>query len=408
MSLNRALLEKRARTPPITMPASPDARLTAARSFLHILFRKAQDITYWADSRILKDFQFATEVDRTRTEGRGCPTPAHVVQFILTTIAGLDAETILRYMNGDLAALGIPNVDLVFEGNIEETPLDEHHGAQHDAGTAKPQPKRVVLRSLYLFKSLLELKTMTQDRDFTTPLSTQELRKLEKLAHGIIARSPHVLYHGHPVLMIVLTILPPSRCVQYLADAGISVSPSWYNDMVEDMLTAFVYRGLMPSMRLAYRTFVDVAGMLQGSKQEDITLSHGLKMVLEGQNTWDIIVDEKEPARKRRQTCLPQGTAVAGIRSSEVVLDDEAVAFAYNAGLEEKDVRISVEVEKMNHLSHTSEDRAGRKSEHGSILYDAATNVSDESLDSEFVLDNLEDTEGESDFEDDEQADESD
>jgi hypothetical protein len=141
---------------------------------------------------------------------------------------------------------------VVFEGCIKETRLDLDY-IPYSYAQSEPIATRLDCPKLPATSMLLELPCL-KNIAIDELLAHARAEEMQEICLNIIRHSPQVLYHGNPVLILVLIVLSRSMLVEWLDYNYIDLpSPTWYEDMVEDVLNAFVYRECIPTFEMASR-----------------------------------------------------------------------------------------------------------------------------------------------------------
>jgi hypothetical protein len=220
---------------------------------------------------------------------------------------------------------------VVFEGCIKETRLDldyiPYSYAHSEPVTVELDRSQLPTTSILL--ELLYLKNVAID-DLLAHARSGEMPKIRL---NIIRHSPQVLYHGNPVRMLLLIVLPHSMLVEFLDYNSIDLpSPTWYKDMVEDVLDAFVYHECIPTFEPASRIFKDAYWLLQGDKYERLTLPQGVVTSVIGDYNAPVGERNVDNGRSKRRKKTPTDDIALGkVLSNDPGVKDEALALDLQA-----------------------------------------------------------------------------
>jgi hypothetical protein len=133
--------------------------------------------------------------------------------------------------------------------------------------------------------------------------------------------------------MLLLIVLLRSMLVKRLESYYIDLSsPTWYEDVVGDVLVAFVYHECISTLELAPKVFEDACWLLQGDKYKRLTLPEQVVSSVVGDYNATVGEGKEDNGRsKRRKTSPTEITALAKVVPNAPDVDDEVVALDLQA-----------------------------------------------------------------------------
>jgi hypothetical protein len=158
---------------------------------------------------------------------------------------------------------------------------------------------------------------------------------------NIVRHTPDAHYHGNPVLIPPI-VLPRStfvECLEYNYNR-VPTSPAWYEDVVEDILDAFVYHECVLPFEKALRVFKGACRLRQGDKYERIKLSpRAVSDGADDNNGLEGLGYRDDGRSKRRRTTHLEVTAPAKVMSNAADANDEALALSCREGIMRRSCR---------------------------------------------------------------------